>query len=60
MIVDSGAPVSLMSSAWLKNYLKEEKVDPSEVERSEIQIWKNAVCKFRENQVSSSHENEHG
>merc|ERR1712030_59767 len=34
MIVDSGAPVSLMSSAWLKNYLKEAKVDPSEIERS--------------------------
>merc|ERR1712105_438809 len=34
MIVDSGAPVSLMSSAWLQNYLKEAKVDLSEIERS--------------------------
>merc|ERR1712105_60980 len=34
MIVDSGAPVSLMSSAWLNNYLKEAKIDQSEVERS--------------------------
>ena len=34
MIVDSGAPVSLMSSAWLSNYLKEAKVDHKEVEKS--------------------------
>ena len=34
MIVDSGAPVSLMSSAWLNNYLKEAKVDLEEVEKS--------------------------
>merc|ERR1711905_20449 len=34
MIVDSGAPVSLMSSAWLKNYMKEAKIYQSEVERT--------------------------
>ena len=34
MVIDSGAPVSLVSSTWLKNYLKEFKVDNEEVERS--------------------------
>jgi len=34
MIIDSGAPVSLMSSAWFNNYLKEAKVDNEEVQKS--------------------------
>ena len=34
MIIDSGAPVSLMSSAWFNNYLKEAKVDDKEVQKS--------------------------
>ena len=34
MVIDSGAPVSLVSSAWLENYLKEAKVDDEEVEKS--------------------------
>ena len=34
MIVDSGAPVSLMSSAWFRNYLRETKVDNEEVQKS--------------------------
>ena len=27
MIIDSGAPVSLISSTWLKNYIEEAKVE---------------------------------
>ena len=34
IVIDSGAPVSLVSSTWLENYLKEAKVDDEEVERS--------------------------
>ena len=34
MIIDSGAPVSLMSSVWFNNYLKEAKVDNEEVQTS--------------------------
>ena len=34
MIIDSGAPGSLMSSAWFNNYLKEAKVDNEEVQKS--------------------------
>ena len=34
MIVDSGAPVSLMSSALFRNYLKETKFDNKEVQKS--------------------------
>ena len=34
MIIDSGAPVSLMSSAWFRNYLREAKVDNEEVQKS--------------------------
>ena len=34
MVLDSGAPVSLMSSAWFNNYLKEAKVDNEEVQKS--------------------------
>merc|ERR1712030_10354 len=31
MIIDSGAPVSLMSSAWLANYIEEAKVDHEDI-----------------------------
>ena len=31
MVIDSGAPVSLMSSTWFQNYLKESKVDNKEI-----------------------------
>ena len=34
MVIDSGAPVSLVSSAWFQNYLKEAKVDNEEVKKS--------------------------
>ena len=34
MVIDSGAPVSLMSSTWFQNYLKESKVDNEEVQKS--------------------------
>merc|ERR1712237_112131 len=34
MIIDSGAPVSLMSSAWLANYVEEAKVDSEEMTKS--------------------------
>ena len=34
MIIDSGAPVSLMSSDWFGNYLKEAKIDEEEVKKS--------------------------
>ena len=34
MVIDSGAPVSLVSSTWLKNYLESAKVSDEEVERS--------------------------
>merc|ERR1712237_283242 len=34
MIIDSGAPVSLMSSAWLANYIEEAKVDNEEIVKS--------------------------
>ena len=33
MVIDSGAPVSLVSSAWLKQYMKDAKVDNEEVKR---------------------------
>ena len=31
MIIDSGAPVSLVSSTWLKNYIKEAKVEDESI-----------------------------
>ena len=31
MVIDSGAPVSLVSSTWLKNYVKEAKVEDENV-----------------------------
>ena len=31
MIIDSGAPVSLVSSTWLKNYVKEAKVEEESI-----------------------------
>ena len=31
MIIDSGAPVSLISSTWLKNYIKEAKVEDESI-----------------------------
>ena len=31
MIIDSGAPVSLVSSKWLKNYIKEAKVEDESI-----------------------------
>merc|ERR1712030_75877 len=34
MIIDSGAPVSLMSSAWFANYIAEAKVDNEEIVKS--------------------------
>merc|ERR1712237_237260 len=34
MIIDSGAPVSLMSSTWFTNYIKEAKVDNEEIAKS--------------------------
>ena len=34
MVIDSGAPVSLVSSDWLKQYLKEAKVDNKEVKKA--------------------------
>ena len=34
MIIDSGAPVSLMSSTWFNNYIKEAKVDEEEIKKS--------------------------
>merc|ERR1712237_300771 len=34
MIIDSGAPVSLMSSAWFANYTAEAKVDNEEIVKS--------------------------
>merc|ERR1712030_82969 len=34
MIIDSGAPVSLMSSAWFANYIAEAKVDNEEITKS--------------------------
>ena len=32
MIVDSGAPLSILSAGWLEKYLKEMKVDARDVE----------------------------
>ena len=32
MIVDSGAPISLLSAVWLQMYLKEMEVDEKNVE----------------------------
>merc|ERR1712074_297498 len=34
MIIDSGAPVSLMSSNWFNNYIKEAKVDNEQIKKS--------------------------
>merc|ERR1712074_323033 len=34
MIIDSGAPVSLISSTWLTNYIEEAKVDNEEISKS--------------------------
>merc|ERR1712090_79347 len=34
MIIDSGAPVSLMSTAWLANYIEESKVDNGDIVKS--------------------------
>merc|ERR1712074_48942 len=34
MIIDSGAPVSLISSAWFANYISEAKVDNEEIAKS--------------------------
>ena len=34
MIIDSGAPVSLMSSMWFNNYIKEAKVDNEQIKKS--------------------------
>merc|ERR1712105_201737 len=34
MIIDSGAPVSLMSSTWFDNYTKEAKVDNEQIKKS--------------------------
>ena len=34
MIIDSGAPVSLMSSAWFANYIEEAKVDNGDIAKS--------------------------
>merc|ERR1712090_11523 len=34
MIIDSGAPVSLISTAWLANYIEESKVDNGEIVRT--------------------------
>merc|ERR1712055_910177 len=34
MIIDSGAPVSLISSTWLTNYIEEAKVETEQVTKS--------------------------
>ena len=34
MIIDSGAPVSLISSTWLTNYIEEAKVETEQVSKS--------------------------
>ena len=34
MIIDSGAPVSLMSSNWFANYIEEAKVENEEIRKS--------------------------
>ena len=34
MVIDSGAPVSLVSSAWFKQYVKEAKIDDEEIKKS--------------------------
>ena len=34
MIIDSGAPVSLMSSTWFANYIKEAKVENEQILKS--------------------------
>ena len=34
MVLDSGVPISLVSSTWLKNYLRAMDVDNEKVERS--------------------------
>ena len=41
MIVDSGAPLSIISSNWLEKYIKEAKVDDNEMN------YKNCVRRFR-------------
>ena len=41
MIVGSGAPLSIMSSSWLKRYIKEAKVDENKV------VYKNCLRRFR-------------
>ena len=41
MIVDSGAPLSIVSSRWLKRYIEEAKVDENVLE------YKNCVRRFR-------------
>ena len=41
MIVDSGAPLSIVSSRWLKRYIEEAKVDEYVLE------YKNCVTRFR-------------
>merc|ERR1712237_30456 len=41
VVIDSGTPVSLVSSAWFQNYLKEAKVDNEEVQKS------SSNCQFR-------------
>merc|ERR1712237_94091 len=63
MIVDSGAPVSLMSSAWLNNYLKEAKVYQSEVEKSSsnqrFRLGKTPYVSSEKSKVPGAHENKH-
>merc|ERR1711905_38909 len=34
MIIDSGAPVSLISNAWLKNYMEEAKVGDESIRKA--------------------------
>ena len=34
MVIDLGAPVSLVSSNWLENYMRNMRIDDGEVERS--------------------------
>ena len=48
MIIDSGAPVSLMSSTWFANYIEEAKVENEQILKSSsnrnVQTGQDSIC----------------
>ena len=39
MIVDIGAPLSIVSNKWLEKYIDEMKVDREDIEKRSCNIW---------------------